>query len=340
MNDKEEKIKAAVLRSMEQDRLKLLTRQPFIGTVLMHLELVPITHGCHTAQTDGKAVYMNCRFYAALDLEERLFVLAHETWHCVLLHFVRLQTRNPKRFNIAEDLEIHFILMKDRMKEPFVLPHDPAWDGLSAEEIYEKLGHINPKKMIQTKCSKGIQPGPDDSGFDEHIHNGAAVPDKGEMEDSGKDAPGSALNNQEAHVPGGGLRVDDSIIEKLRRVVIHSAQMVERQRGNLPDHIRGIIQRLQKPELNWKELLKQFVTSAYGGTRRWLPPARRYIGMGLYLQSRRSERLDAVLAIDTSDSTTGDQPQFFAELANLLNTFGFYHLTVIQCDCVIFCVKI
>ena len=135
--NKDAKTRAMVLKSMEQDRMKLLTRQPFIGTVLMYLELIPVTDArrCPTAMTNGRAVYMGCKFYAGLDLEERLFVLAHETWHCVLLHFVRLQSREPMRFNIATDLEIHFILSKEKMKEPFVLPHDPAWDGLSAEEI-------------------------------------------------------------------------------------------------------------------------------------------------------------------------------------------------------------
>ncbi len=334
MKDKEEKIKAAVLRSLEQDRLRLLTRQPFIGTVLMHLELVPITHGCRTAQTDGRAVYMNCRFYAALDLEERLFVLAHETWHCVQLYFLRIQNRTPHEFNIAADLEIHFILMKERMKEPFVLPHDPAWNGLSAEEIYEKYKHRNPRRMTPLKCSKGIQPGPDGSGFDEHLYKSSAgMNNESLKEDKTAVCDGGYNDNEGGKDNCKSMTIADSTIEKLRQIVIQSAQMVERQRGNLPEHIRDIIQRLQKPELNWKELLKQFVTSAYSGMRRWLPPARRYIGMGLYLQSRRDVRLNAVLAIDTSGSTTGDLPQFFAELANLLNTFGFYQLTVIQCDC-------
>lgn len=79
--------------------------------------------------------------------------------------------------------------------------------------------------------------------------------------------------------------------------------------------------------------MAQFVTSCYGGSRRWLPPSRRHIGSGLYLQSSRKERLNAVVAVDTSGSTTGDLPQFFSELNSLLNSFGDYELTVIQCDC-------
>ena len=361
--DKDAKTRAMVLKGMEQDRMKLLNRQPFIGTVLMHLELIPVTDArrCPTAMTDGRAVYMGCKFYAGLDLEERLFVLAHETWHCVLLHFVRLQSREPRRFNIATDLEIHFILSKEKMKEPFVLPHDPAWDGLSAEEIYEKLKSRKRKQPRDPgRCSNGISGTPDGGGFDRHVYkNGSADADADKGGDGSKssgvaagkgtgtdDGLGSTGGDGEK-TPGGAdekagggagdepitAEIDEATVENLRRIVIQAAQIAERRQGTLPAHIVGVIEKLRKPELNWKELLKQFVTSCYGGCRRWLPPARRYVGMGLYLQSRRNERLEAVLAVDTSGSTTGDQPQFFAELASLLGSFGNYDLTVIQCDC-------
>jgi len=300
--EKDAKAVATVMKGLEQDRMKLLNRQPFIGAVLMHLELAPTTDAtlCPTAMTDGLTVYVNCKFYAGLDAEERLFVLAHETWHCVMLHFARLQSRDRAYFNVAADLEIHFILSKENMKEPFVLPHDPEWDGLSAEEIYEKLRKPDHAGTSGGRRSKGISAS-DGGGFDRHVYR------------SGAD--------------------DEKTVEKLRRIVIHSAQLAERRQGSLPAHVSAVVEKLRKPELNWKELLKQFVTSCYGGSRRWLPPARRYVGMGLYLQSRRSERLEAVLAVDTSGSTMNDLPQFFAELSGLLRSFGNYELTVIHCDC-------
>ena len=372
---KDDKIKELTLRSMEQDRQKLLMRQPFIGMILMHLDFVPITSGCRTACTDGSRVFMNCKFYAQLDLEERLFVLAHETWHCVLLHFARLQNRNPEKFNIATDLEIHFILQKEKMKEPFVLPHDPAWDGLSAEEIYEKIhkkNHPNYDKRSKNAqkdkqrqeqeqhkkpdgccnstsrekdkekdnggeseqvriskqqpdpgcCSKGFCS--NEKSFDEHIYkNGSGT------EDAVKEIKAEGAGETD---PDFAPCVDAQSVEKMRQIIIQSAQTIERTQGFLPGNLQGIVERLRKPELNWKELLKQFVTSCYGGSRRWLPPARRYVGMGLYLQSRRNEKFNAVMAIDTSGSTIGDLPQFFAELSNLLMSFGNYELTVIQCD--------
>ncbi len=322
---KDEKIKELTLRSMEQDRQKLLMRQPFIGMILMHLDFVPITSGCRTACTDGNRVFMNCKFYAQLDLEERLFVLAHETWHCVLLHFARLQNRNPEKFNIATDLEIHFILQKEKMREPFVLPHDPDWDGLSAEEIYEKLGKSKKRPPDPGCCSKGFEGICEEGkGFDGHIYkNGSGTEGAAEEINAG-----GAGETDPDFVP----QVDTQSVEKMRQVIIQSVQTIERTQGRMPGFLQSIIEKLRKPELNWKELLKQFVTSCYGGSRRWLPPARRYVGMGLYLQSRRNEKFNAVMAIDTSGSTTRDLPQFFAELSNLLKSFGNYELTVIQCD--------
>ena len=304
---------------------RFMMRQPFIGMILMHLDFVPITSGCRTACTDGSRGFMNCKFYAQLDLEERLFVLAHETWHCVLLHFARLQNRNPEKFNIATDLEIHFILQKEKMREPFVLLHDPNWDGLSAEEIYEKLGKYKKRAPDPGCCSKGFEGNCEEGkGFDEHIYK------------NGSDTEGAAeeINAGRAGEidPDFAPQVDAQSVEKMRQIIIQSAQTIERTQGRMPGFLQGIIEKLRKPELNWKELLKQFVTSCYGGSRRWLPPARRYVGMGLYLQSRRDEKFNAVMAIDTSGSTTGDLPQFFAELSSLLKSFGNYELTVIQCD--------
>ena len=358
---KDDKIKELTLRGMEQDRQKLLIRQPFIGMILMHLDFVPITSGCRSACTDGSRVFMNCQFYAKLDLEERLFVLAHESWHCVLLHFARLQNRDPEKFNIATDLEIHFILLKEKMKEPFVLPHDPEWDGLSAEEIYEKLGKCKSKKKkppVSGCCSKGFEEICEaGKSFDDHIYKDAANGNQGDADKNtisgDKDAAngnqgdadkntisGDCYSNHPAKGSGSGgdidpdfaPRIDAQRVENMRQIVIQTACSIERRQGTLPGNLKEIVDRLRKPELNWKELLKQFVTSCFGGSRRWLPPARRYVGMGLYLQSRRNEKFNAVMAIDTSGSTTRDLPQFFAELSSLLKSFGNYELTVIQCD--------
>lgn len=366
-----EKKAAAVLQSMERDRQRLLLRQPFIGMILMNLELVPMPGEIiETACTDGRRIMMGIPFYAQLDLEERLFVMAHEAWHCVLMHGVRCQTRNQHLFNIAADLEIHFVLQKEKMKEPFVLPHQPEWDGLSAEEIYEKLTQTgNGMSIDNGKQSDHIQGQANGEGFDAHIFAGginvgetkkaveeessdrndsesnkrgdrkSAADDNGEKPNSeypnGKENTDDDRNNGSDIQEGGYLGVppwNSLFVEQMRLLVIQVAQTIMRRQGNMPMHIQVIVEALQKPELPWLELLRQFVTSCFGGSRRWLPPECRHISRKLYLPSFRDSRLTAVMAIDTSCSTTEALPQFFAELSSLLNSFGKYDLTVIQCD--------
>ena len=92
--------------------------------------------------------------------------------------------------------------------------------------------------------------------------------------------------------------------------VIESAVQYEKLRGTLPGNIKKIVEQFQTVKINWRELLAQYLTPCFGSSRRWLPPNRRYISSGLYLQSRRDTFFQAVLAIDTSASTLDDLDLF------------------------------
>ncbi len=329
--------KAKTLELLAQDRQKLLTKLPFTGSLVMRLDLVPVSdERLPTAATDGDRIFVDIDFYAQLTAEERLFVLAHEVWHCALLHFLRRGDRNQKLFNIAADLEIHFLLTDEGLKAPFVLPHDPNWKGLSAEEIYERLGKWKPQP-----CRGGRRRDTGEGRESEHI-KGTTSFDR-HLERAGEagranEVAGKADNEERA---GGGNKGRDTDYspeiapgaeERCRERLTAAVQQCERMKGTLPAGLKAVVEAVLKPEIGWRELLAQFVTSCYGGSRRWLPPARRHVHEGLYLQSMRSERLRAIVAIDTSGSTQGDLPKFFSELNALLDTFGSHELTVIQCD--------
>lgn len=335
-----------------EDRRALLARMPFIGSVLMHLELearagMPMP----TAATNGAKILFDPFFYKSLKEGERLFVIAHEAWHCALLHFARTGDRHRVLANIAQDLEIHFVLMDDlkalKMEEPFVLPHDPAWKGLSFEEIYEKLIESG---MVQFTDGGGADGG---EGDGEGQGGGAGGPgDAGRKRipgagrwTEGKESPNLQRHGHEGfdarceatggEEEGAGEVSDAEMrrrVEGMREAITQAAIAVERRQGTLPAHLRAIVDAVVKPQLDWRKLLRRFVTSAYGGSRRWLPPSRRHVWQGLYLQSMRTELLRACVAVDTSGSCTGDLPQFFSELGALLGSFGHYEITVIQCD--------
>lgn len=327
------KLKETTLELMCQDRQRLLVRFPFTGGFLMRLEFVPVRdRRLRTAATDGERIFMDIAFCAKLSADNRLFVMAHEAWHCVLMHMLRCQTRDPRAFNIATDMEVNRMLGKEGLKPPdWRLMPGPEWEELSAEEIYERLRKWrNPPASARSGgdgSGDGSGDGADTGQFDKHIYDGQPS-DAASAEGPVTDQWGEVGFDKD-FTPA----IPKGLAERIRERIVAVAQQVERTRGTLPAHLESVVRAALRPQIRWQEVLAQFVTSCYGGSRRWLPPSRRHLGRGLYLQSSRKERLRAVVAIDTSGSTTDDLPQFFSELTSLLNSFGDYELTVIQCDC-------
>lgn len=326
------KLKKRTLEQMCQDRQKLVVRFPFTGGFLMRLELVPVRdRRLRTAATDGERVFMSIGFCSQLSAEERLFVMAHEAWHGILLHMLRQQGREPQTFNVATDMEVNRMLLKEGVRTPpWCLMPKREWEELAAEEIYERL---RKRKEPPPEMAK---PGGEQAGlsgqFDKHIQPGEGTGWEDKTPGAGKES----VSDEWGEVgldPDFTPSIDRRLAEKVRERIVAVAQQIERMRGTVPSHLESLVKAALRPQIRWQEVLAQFVTSCYGGSRRWLPPSRRHVGQGLYLQSSRQERLKAVVAVDTSGSTTADLPQFFEELESLLRTFGEYEVTVIQCDC-------
>lgn len=118
-DDKLAELKKNVIESMCMDRHKLLMQQPFTGGMLMRFEFIPVRdHRLATASTDGSRIFFDISFYKSLDEDERVFVLAHECWHCVYLHFLRKMKRKHDLWNIATDCEINYMLKGEMFKVP------------------------------------------------------------------------------------------------------------------------------------------------------------------------------------------------------------------------------
>ena len=319
-NEQEEKLKLEAAELLEIDRVRLLMDQPFIGAFLIRQNLIPVVDSrCDTAATDGQNIFVNPEFYLSMAPAERRFLLAHEVWHTVLLHFLRRKDRNRELFNIATDMEINEMLRFERFKIPegaLLPPRD--WHGLNAEEIYERL--LESEEPLEETIDIHLEPDDDASGSGDGSGDGKSA---GTDEDGSKDI---------VEDPDFDVDFGTHIEDKVREKVIEAATQCEKRRGKLPGKAEMIVENFRSGKLHWKELLAQFVTSCFGGSRRWLPPNRRYISSGLYLQSRRDSKLKAVLAVDTSGSTHADLPRFASELSNLLNSFGNYELQVICCD--------
>ena len=345
---KELKHKASLILS--DLRRQLLYRYPFCGTVSMSLELVPTRDPLiTTAACDGKHVYFDIDFLSKLSPEHQLFVFAHEVWHAILCHMLRSEGRDHEAWNIAADMEVNALLRVDGLSVPpsALLPEQYGFsrdETHNAETYYEAV--IKQNKQSQNRAggsggqkeqgdSKGggsgaSQLGGDPNGemvgqFDQHLSesdNLAGMP-RPEAEDKyGKLEADPDLQPQ----------VTKQNVEMIREAAVSAAQQIERSRGELPAHLKRLVNELIKPEMPWQELMQQFVTRCMGEKTTWSRPHRRFVASGTYLPSHYGEMLKIAVGLDTSGSTSGDMVKFLSELNGIVQTFGNYELYIIECD--------
>jgi len=302
----EQALKKQWLHTLETDRARLFVTQPFTAALALQMPIVPVLDShLPTAATDGRRLYFQLRFIEQLTPATRLFVLAHEVWHAVAGHLRRRQDRDPELWNLAVDHEVNVLLRQDQ----FELPRDavlfPRRVGDSAEAVYAWLqGQADLKRDL---CQ-----------FDLHSPgSGDLSPDQA---DTGIRDPD--YSPQPA---------DDALIQQWRQTAVGIANTLMGQ-GQLPLGLQQWLGALVRPEVPWQQLLRQFLQRCYGGQRRWLPPAQRYISRGLYLPSLRTERLRVTVAIDTSGSTLTYLTVFMSNLCALLRDFDEVALCLIECD--------
>lgn len=333
--------KQACAEELSVIRMKMLQDYPFIGSIAMKLEVIPVRDvRVPTACTDGSRVYVDVAFFESLSKEEKRFLFAHEVWHCVLMHMIRKQSREVSLFNIATDKEINYLLKNDG----FTLIPDccyPEQDemGLSAEQIYEKLIQKQNKQNQQNSNNNGNQ-------FDDHIYDGNSATGDGQESDSdnsknegrskskdGKISDKYGEVGNDSDFESNPASVDKDFADKMKENIISSAMEVsQRSKGSLPDYIGQMIEKMLEPEFNWKELLSQFITKINLEKKSWTRPNRRHIWQDEYVQGRYDESLNVCCLVDTSGSCSSDLTKFMSELSGLIASFGDYNLTVIECD--------
>lgn len=352
-NKTEDKI--AVLKKNARDYLAEIRRQmllkfPFSGAISFTMDLIPV-RDCRlsTAATDGTSIYFDIEFLNSLKIEEATAVLAHEIWHNVMMHFMRSEARIRDCWNIAADLEVNQILLQEGMMLPadacvpnkFNVPSD-----LSAEEYYDLL--LSKSQSQKKKSASQNSGNSDDSGDDSSSSGSCGNSPNNGGDGRGKTADTHVYSDETADTmqkstrvdklgpvgcdPDFNPSVDPKAAQTIRENAVEAAQQLERTRGELPKYLKKLVNKLLKPEVNWKQVLQQFVTKEVGSKNTWSRPNRRFVYNHVYLPAHESESIKVVVGIDTSGSTSSDIPRFLGELSGLVKSFPKYKLTIIQCD--------
>lgn len=128
----------------EQERVKaaLISLEPFFGSMVSRIRFV-YTFKVQTQATDGYNIFVNPQFTYNLTFEQKVFVLAHELWHCILDHMRRGRQAGHPNFksNIAADYEVNSTIVSldmigERVIKDTKALFDHKYDGMSYEQIY------------------------------------------------------------------------------------------------------------------------------------------------------------------------------------------------------------
>ena len=302
----------------------LLRDQPFFGSLALRLP-IRADETRETLASDGKDIRYAPQWVADTDADHIKTALARVVLACALKHHTRRGGRDPERWQHASQLVTHSLLRD----AGFVLPPEAeAWDGISAEQAYDRLpepsdgdgtmGARTTRNSATVVTIRTLRPDPTDDGNSqeqdepESGSNSSGSKPSGQMPASHDPCgTGEVMDADERRDDdtgdSGKSGVDTPAEEQAWDEAMHQAASLARAQGNAPGVVEETIRQAHRSILDWRPLLRRYMTDAARRDYSWSVPNRRFIDSGLYLPSMHSEGIDAIaIIIDTSASLPGE----------------------------------
>jgi len=338
-------------QKLTRSRVQLILKQPFFGTLSLRLKLIP--GNLPTMATDGSRIVYNLAFVDELKPAELEGTLAHEVLHCALGHQCRRGERDPELWNVAADFAVNPILIGNGFMLPAGALVDPAFNNLSAEEIYARLLRRRSDEDGATNSQDQQTNAGREGAADPQATAGALPSDPKAggpphpVSDQGARTAGGAVGPTSMR-PGGCGEVWDatdehgqtaSPAEKRRQehewgIAAEQALRSAKAWGHEPVGIERPLSESRQSRQDWRAILRDFVASTTPCDYRWTPPNRRYIASGLYLPSVERQGVgEIVIAVDTSGSIGKlELEQFAGEISAISEEAQPEAIHVVYCD--------
>jgi len=299
-------------------RVGLLLKASFFGNLATRLKLVNADEWCSTAATDGRNFYYNSRFIKMLRPKEIEFLFGHEVLHCVYDHFGRRGERDHQLFNIANDYCVNADLIKHRVGEKITtVPclHNPKYDGMSSEEIYDILY----EKAEKLDIGKLL-----DQMIDEHLDGEGDEEQDGEGDGDEKEGKGRPKLTAEER---------QQIKDEIKEAMLAAAATVDGA-GNLPAGVKRLIQELTEPQMNWRELLRMQLECTIKSDYTWMRASRKGWHMDAVMPGMKVDpMIDIAVALDASGSISESMlKDFLGEIQGIMDSFPAYKIHVFTFD--------
>ena len=127
---------------------------------------------------------------------------------------------------------------------------------------------------------------------------------------------------------------DTSAEEQAWDTAMHQALSFARAQGNAPGGIEETVREAHRHDLDWRALLRRYMTEAAADDYSWSLPNRRHIDAGLYLPALHSEGVETIaVVVDTSGSVDGDAlARFWTEARAIASDVEAQNVVVVQVD--------
>ena len=339
----------------------LLREQPFFGSLALRLP-IRADAGRETLASNGREIRYAPDWVAESDAHVIETAIARVVLACALKHHTRRGARDPGRWQRASQLVTHGLLRD----AGFTLPPDAeAWDGISVEQAYDRLPEPEPdhKPGNDGDPSPGgtdtggagageDDPSPDggDGNGDNNPADSGAGPDSDDLGQDGAgdassscdpagtgevmDAPAGGAGGKDGNNDDGPSAQDIAAEEQAWDEAMHQAASLARAEGRMPGAVEETVRGAHASAVDWRTLLRRFMTDAAKRDYSWSVPNRRFIDSGLYLPSIRSEGIDAIaVMIDTSGSLDPDTlAAFWSEVREVATEIEPERVVLLQVD--------
>ncbi|MBR3991300.1 MAG: hypothetical protein IKI91_04110 [Clostridia bacterium] len=297
----EEKIREYIKRLLIA-RMRILCNHGFYGLLLMHM-IYSIDEGAPTAYTDGERIAFGPEFLDSLSDNELDCVMMHEILHVVLQHCLRGEYRDLERYNIAADIVVNSNIMLENDGKPSSITISgigelmhKAPDGkeghiYTAEEVYEMLP---PSK---NPLYKNTLPG---------FEHGRAKKEQ-QAPKNGEPTPG----RWDDHSHWGIFEKDSVLRDVWVKQFAEACEAItvrdpSNSRGTLPMFAKRMLEKLMKPQTDWRTILNEFIQEEINDYS-FSPPDRRFQDSPFFLpdfnEKGQTDEVENILfMIDTSGS--------------------------------------
>jgi len=311
------------IEKLKRSRTHLLLSSGYdsaiIGSLSIKYPFVPANEykgiKIDTAATNGAVIVFNPNYIDTLSHSQTIFLIAHETMHCMLCHHLRRAGRKLETWNHAGDYVINEILIADKIGEPISgALFEPKYHGQNTESVFKQLYQEEQQKEESQDPAGDDEKNSDDGAQNDFASGSGAV-------QTISDPAGGVID-----APAGDNPAD--IESELKENLITAEKFAEKSAGpgsGKGSILKRLLDTITAPKANWKDILKQWFDSNDKTDFSFIRP--RHGSSGYLLPGLYSESLGKVLiAIDVSGSVLGCQgaiESFQSEINSLRESMQF-----------------